>query len=296
MNNILKKSKKISLLNNRKLIISLIFIAVFIIIELYLLVQNTKLSVSTYDVMSEKIPNDFNGFKIIQISDFHNTKSKTLTNSIINKIKEEKPNIVAITGDLVDRNRTNINVAIDLIQKIKEIAPIYYVTGNHEYCIENRYNDLKKLLEENGVTVLNNKVNVIEIGQSKINIAGIDDPRFVGYSYEKPDPIVDDALYKLEYDKDFYTILLSHRPEVFDVYVNHGIDLALTGHAHGGQIRVPFIGAIFSPGQGMFPKYSAGKYKENETSMIVSRGIGNSVFPFRINNRPDLVVITLNHK
>ena len=291
---ILNKSK-ISLIN-KKLIVSLILMVGFIVTGVYLYAQNKRLSVSMYEIDSNKIPGGFDNFKIVQISDFHNTKSDTLIDSITNKIKEEKPNIIAITGDLVDRNRTNINVAIDLIQKIKETAPIYYLTGNHEYCIEDRYNDLKKLLEENGVTILNNKVNVIEIGDSKINLAGIDDPRFVGESYSAPCYVVDDVLSKLEYDKNLYTILLSHRPEVFDIYVNYQLDLVLTGHAHGGQIRVPFIGGIFSPGQGMFPKYTAGKYKENETSMIVSRGIGNSTFPFRVHNRPDLVVIKLRHR
>ena len=99
-----------------------------------------------------------------------------------------------------------------------------------------------------------------------------------------------------DYDKNKYSILLSHRPELFETYVDNNINLVFTGHAHGGQIRIPFIGGIIAPNQGLFPKYTSGIFTKNETNMIVSRGIGNSLFPFRINNNPELVIVELNNK
>ena len=100
----------------------------------------------------------------------------------------------------------------------------------------------------------------------------------------------------MSYNKDIYTILLSHRPELFDTYVSENINLIFSGHAHGGQIRIPFVGGIVAPNQGLFPKYTSGKYEEKNTTMIVSRGIGNSIIPFRINNRPELIVVELRSK
>ena len=131
-----------------------------------------------------------------------------------------------------------------------------------------------------------------------ITLAGVHDPMFqedalpgasqVGTQAEMAETISD-----LHLSPNTYTVLLSHRPELFDVYVANNVDLVLTGHAHGGQIRLPFIGGLVAPGQGLFPKYDAGLFERDDTQMIVSRGLGNSIFPVRINNRPHLVVITL---
>lgn len=112
--------------------------------------------------------------------------------------------------------------------------------------------------------------------------------------YETDENIIEFELDSIDYNKDNYTILLSHRPELFEIYVDNDINLVLTGHAHGGQIRIPFIGGLIAPNQGLFPKYTNGKIEQDDTTMIVSRGIGNSILPFRINNRPELVLITLS--
>ena len=275
----------------------IIFITIVVILLLgfYLYFQNNVLQVSTYNIANSMIPKRFNGYKIIQISDFHNTDSKKLNSDLIEEIKVRKPNIIVITGDLVDSRNTNIDVVIDFIKKIKNIAPIFYVSGNHEASI-GEYELLKEKLEKEDVTILDNKVEVLEVEDSKINIIGVDDPN-MSYHPDATDALkVGSELSEINYDKNNFTILLSHRPELFDVYVNNSMNLVLTGHAHGGQVRIPFIGGVVAPNQGLFPKYDSGKFLKDETTMIVSRGIGNSIVPFRINNRPELVEIVLNNK
>lgn len=277
----------------RKTIIILSIIFILIVLSIfYLHFENTNLEVSNYEILNRTLPNDFNGFKIIQVSDFHNTKSEKLTNDLIDEIKKQKPDIIVITGDLIDSRKTDIEIAINFIQKIKDIAPVYFISGNHEARIRN-YEKLKNEMIDNGVIILDNKTEIIEFKNSKLNLLGIDDPSMAHESFVADEEIIKAGINNLEYDKNNFTILLSHRPEVFNVYVKSEIDLVLTGHAHGGQIRIPFIGGLISPNQGLFPKYTSGKFEEKQTTIIVSRGVGNSILPFRINNNPELVVITL---
>ena len=279
-------------MRKKTIIILLSIVILIILLIVYLNYENNSLQISNYEIMSNKIPKGFNDYKIIQVSDFHNTKSKKLTKDLISEIKKQKPNAIVITGDLIDSRKTDINVAINFIKQIKDYAPIYFVSGNHEARI-NSYGELKIKLIENGVTILDNKVEVIELNDSKINMLGIDDPSMAHESFVADEEIINTQINNLEYDKDNFNILLSHRPEVFNVYVNNEIDLILTGHAHGGQIRMPFIGGLVAPNQGLFPKYTSGKFEDGNTTMIVSRGIGNSILPFRVNNNSELVVITL---
>ena len=241
-----------------------------LLISLYLYYENNYLQVSNYTIESNKLPNDFDNFKIAQISDFHNTKSKKLTNDLVEKIKNSKPNIIVITGDLVDSYKTDINIAISFVKKINNIAPIYYVTGNHEARIDN-YNELKDKLEENKVIILDDKLEIIKKNNSEINLIGIDDPTFNFNTYRNDSTII-------------------------ETYAKNNFDLVLSGHSHGGQIRIPFIGGLIAPNQGLFPKYTNGIYETDNTKMIVSRGIGNSILPFRVNNRPELVIIELKNK
>ena len=148
-----------------------------------------------------------------------------------------------------------------------------------------------------GVNILENSYSSISKENSKINIIGINDPSFdalqlYGYTDQQ---IISKDLEKLTNNSDEYTILLSHRPELFDTYCSYNINLVFAGHAHGGQIRLPFIGGVIAPNQGFFPQYTSGLYQKGNTNMIVSRGLGNSAFPFRINNRPEIVVVKLSN-
>ena len=276
-------------------IIILISIILLFLISLYLYYENNYLQVSNYTIESNKIPKIFDGFKVVQISDFHNTKSKKLTNDLVEEIENSKPDIIVLTGDLIDSYKLNINTAISFVKKITSIAPVYYVTGNHEARIES-YEEFKDKLEENKVIILDGKLEIIKKENSEINLIGIDDPSFNFNTYRDDSTIIQDSLIPIQYDKNKFSILLSHRPELIETYAKNNFDLVLSGHTHGGQIRIPFIGGLIAPNQGLFPKYTSGVYEIDDTKMIVSRGIGNSILPFRVNNRPELVVIELKNK
>ena len=139
----------------------------------------------------------------------------------------------------------------------------------------------------------NQKVQITREGES-ITIMGIDDPSFQeDYLFGDSESVARQAITDLQNESDGYTILLSHRPELFDLYVETEMDLVFSGHAHGGQFHLPFIGGLVAPNQGLFPKYDAGLFSEGSTTMIVSRGVGNSIIPIRFNNRPEIIVATL---
>ena len=275
--------------NVKKIIpIILLFLVLFTV---FAYLQNNLLTTTNHTVTNEKLPPEFDGFVIAQVSDFHNTKSKLLQNTLLSEIERAQPDIIVITGDFIDSRRTDTAVSLAYAKKLLEIAPVYMSTGNHEWRSEEQYPSFEKALIDAGVIVLRNEAVKTARGNSEINILGIDDPYFL-----EGDSKFDSTRKELEnvrYDKELFTLTLSHRPEIFSVYVECEQDLVLSGHAHGGQFRLPFIGGLYGPTEGIFPKYCEGSHKENGTEMIISRGIGNSVFPLRLNNRPELIIITL---
>ena len=156
-----------------------------------------------------------------------------------------------------------------------------------------RYQELEEKLLDTGVIILHDRSVGLMKDNERIQIAGLDDPDFTTGIYLKKESALKNKIKGMKLTED-YCILLSHRPEYFRTYVSESIDLVLSGHAHGGQFRLPFIGGLIAPGQGIFPKYDAGAYSENRTTMIVSRGIGNSIIPVRFNNRPEVVIVHLD--
>lgn len=273
-----------------KLVIGIVVLLLFC--GLYLYYENTALTTTSYKVASEKIPDAFNHFKIAQVSDLHNTDSEKLMLDLIDEIREQTPDIIVLTGDLIDASRTDIDIAVGFIECISDIAPIYFVTGNHEASI-GTYSELVDKLVQNNVIILDNRTSILEREGANINVIGIHDPQMAHEKAADDSEIVNTELNDADFNSEYYSILLSHRPELLTAYVSRGIDLVLSGHAHGGQIRLPFIGGIVAPNQGLFPEYTSGVHIEGSTSMIVSRGIGNSILPFRINNRPELVMVEL---
>ncbi len=264
------------------------------IILVYLYNENTSLKQTKYLVKSKKLPKSFNGYKIAHISDFHNTNSKRIKEKLIKSLVTIKPGIIVVTGDLIDSRRTNIQSAKKFFSRLTKIAPVYYVLGNHE----SRLYDVQKLINEVqgvGVNVLRNIRVTLTNQDENVEIWGIDDPAFFVPLENACDIFkkTDEVLQTIVKDNNYYKILLIHRPELLDIYSKHGFDLVFTGHAHGGQICLPLIGGMMAPGQGLLPKYTKGIYKANNTQMVVSRGIGNSKFPFRFNNKPELVIVTL---
>ena len=193
---------------------------------IYFYYENTTLQITNYSISSSKIPNEFNDYKIIQISDYHNERSNRLNKFLIEKLKNEKPDIIVITGDFIDPNRMHMEQSINFVKEIKGIAPIYYVSGNHEAKISN-YEEWKNLLEEQGVIILENETKIIEKENSKINIIGINDPKMAHEKSVKNSTIINKELEISNYNKDLFSILLSHRPEVFRTYVENNIDFQL---------------------------------------------------------------------
>ena len=267
-------------------VLTLLFIA-------YVIYGNTAVTVSHYDVRSEKIPPEFDGFRIVQISDLHNSGYALMTSSLVKKTKEASPDVIFLTGDAIDRRLTDVNKAFAVIEKLAEIAPVYYVTGNHE-ASTGEYYRLSKALNKRGVIELNNAFLNLRINEDEIVIAGIDDPMMAHKKRIPEEVTAGQWLGSLGHNREMFTVLLSHRPELINTYEANGVDLVFSGHAHGGLIRIPFIGGVYSPHQGLFPKYAGGIYRKGSTQMIVSRGVANTGYSFRINDNPELVVAVLH--
>lgn len=248
-------------------------------------VQLTKISIN----------GEIKGLKIAHISDFHNAKFKNNNEKLLTLISNANPDIIAITGDLIDSRHTNLQNSIDLASSLVEIAPCYYVPGNHESRIPKEYNELKTALNSLGVTVLEDEKITLEKDGKSYTLLGIRDPMFEipKDSLEKSKSVIAKKLTTLTENCESYKILLSHRPEAFCEYVSADINLALSGHAHGGQAQIPFIGGLIAPNQGFFPKYSEGLHQKKNTSMVISRGLGNSLCPLRFNNRPEVIFVEI---
>ncbi len=273
--------------------------------------QNHQLELTGYKYKSDKIPAEFDRFRIVHLSDMHNCVYGKEADDLLIKIKNNKPDIIVITGDSFDSRRRQYFDSLDIIKKLPSIAPVYFVTGNHEELCPELKEIFLPQIKECGVKILDCETEEIKRDNASIYLSGICD--FTSFATEMG--LLQKALDKnldceeLEAMKDAFrekltsfaakktdgfNILLSHRPEMKDAYSSNNFDLVFCGHAHGGQFRIPPIGAIYSPGQGFLPKYSEGPHLFYNTTMLVSRGLGNSSFPLRINNRPQIIVCELH--
>lgn len=259
----------------------------------YLLWANAALAVSHVEL--DLLPGE-GSFTIAQVSDLHNAEFGGGNRELLAILEEAEPDLIAITGDLIDSRRTDPAPALAFLEGAVELAPVCYVTGNHEFRAYDAYQDLKSQMEELGVIVLENESMVLE--EVPLRVIGLDDPSFGVRSDPSatPEQILQGALTALAPqagEEDLRTVLLAHRPEYVELYAQHGADLVLSGHAHGGQVRLPGVGGLYAPGQGFLPAYTSGLYQIGETSLVVSRGLGNSLFPLRVNNRPEVVLVEL---
>ncbi len=284
--------RKFKLSKRAKIFVACLFCVAIVFLG-YNIIQNQHFEVNEITIKSESLPDDFQGYKIVQVSDLHNKEFGENNIDLLSAIKEQSPDIIVVTGDIVDSRRTNVQIARDFVNNASEIAPVYYVTGNHEarVKVENEIDNVE--LNEN-VIVLHNKDVLIEKGESVIQLIGVDDPDYkaVNNSTEYMNKRLEKYC-----NNEYFKILLSHRPELFEVYAENNMNVIFSGHAHGGQVRLPFVGGIIAPHQGFFPTYDAGLfYATNDATMVVSRGLGDSIIPLRINNSPELVVVTLDKK
>lgn len=281
---------------NRRMKILMIIVLFMVIFSIFSIWQNNSIVISNYDYENTNIPFDFNDFKIVQISDLHNKVFGKEQYKLLEKVECLSPDIIVITGDMIDRRRYNLENAMYFIDKAIKIAPIYYVSGNHE-AWSGKYSEIKERLSEAGVYVIDDERIEVRKNNSSINILGVSDPAFITSSYiDETDTSKLEEYLSSWSDIKGFKILLSHRPELLELYSKNNMSLVFSGHAHGGQIRVPFLGGIIAPNQGFSPKYTSGGYSSYETTMFVSRGLGNSLFPFRIFNRPEIISVTLKLK
>lgn len=267
--------------------------AVLLLLMMWALWANKALETNTYVISGGRLPAAFDGYRIAQVSNLHNDELGKNNEKLLSMLADTKPDIIVITGDLIDSRDTDVEIALDFAREATQIAPCYYVSGNHEARVS-EYIRLKQGLQELGVAVLEDGTVKLERGEESILLVGVRDPSFeTDYLFGDSGEVMNRKLQQLT-DETKFTVLLSHRPELMEVYTAYGVDLVLSGHAHGGQFRLPFIGGLFAPNQGILPKYDAGLYTEQNTKMIVSRGLGNSIVPLRLGNRPEIVLIELD--
>ncbi len=263
-----------------KLLLILVIIAILAALTCY---DNNRLTVKKIVINSPKIDEDFNGYRILQLSDLHNKSFGKNQQALLEAVKSEKPSIIVFTGDMIDRGDVDFTPSKNLVQGLTKIAPVYFVPGNHEES-NVRYKELKKELVDMGVMILEDKTAKLEMGKSYINILGLK-------NYRRSEEVKQ----HLKANRDEFNILLAHHPELFMQYAEAGIDITFSGHAHGGQIRIPGLGGLIAPDQGLLPQYTAGVYEKNTSRLVVSRGLGNSIAPVRILNPPEIVIVTLYH-
>ena len=282
-----------------------IFIGIFILMYLYTKYNVNTLEVTKYVVENKKVPKEFDGYNIVQISDLHSKLFGENNKKLIQKIKSLNPDIVVVTGDLIDGENNNYNVALDFMKEISKLDRVYYIIGNHEQkSLIKKYKDeykdyFNKLHQIDFVNLDNNKVEIVK-GDSNINLYGLTVPyscyKYLFDNQETTSIDIDFLEEKLgKVDREQFNILLAHTPFYFDEYEKWGADLTLCGHVHGGIVRLPLVGGLLSPDRKFFPKYDLGEYIKNKSTMIVSKGLGGSKVLIRVNCKPEIVNIKLKN-
>lgn len=260
----------------------------------FLWTEDKHIVTTHYTYRSKKVPKSFDGFKIVQVSDFHNAYFGRRSKHLLEAVERAAPDVIVITGDIVDRRTPYLKRAAVLVEKITAIQKTFYVTGNHEAHYKH-FNKLYDVIGKSDVRNITKHSAELERNGEKINLAGINDVWFFGdevnpETYRNFKQELADKVNILPHD---FTVLLAHRPELLPVYSKNDVDLVFSGHAHGGQIRLPVVKGLYAPHQGVNPKYTEGMHEQNGTTMVVSRGLGNSRFPFRVFNHPEVVVVEL---
>ena len=258
---------------------------------LFLWWSNSSLQVTRFDPVFSRLPEGFDGCRIAVIADLHSTEFGENNDRLFSAIAAEQPDYIFLTGDLTDRFRgLPEGYAEAVADGLTAIAPTYYVTGNHEWALGG-VRDLKAALSERGMTVLSNQFLTLERGGGTIVLSGIDDPN--GYADQKTPEELATEIYAAHGDP--FWLLLAHRNDRFaEQYSLLGADLVVSGHAHGGIIRLPFTDGLISHDMTWFPDYTAGFYEKNSSALFVTRGLGNSGPSFRLFNRPEVAILTLH--
>lgn len=274
--------------------IIIIVMAVIIAIGVFLYLQNNIIDITKYNLKYDKADEPI---RIVQLSDLHSKPFK----KVLKKIDEIKPDIICITGDYINDHEKNKKKMLKYAKALAARAKVYYITGNHERRLEN-FDELMNELSKVGFIVLLNRISIYNDKGFEIDFLGLDENQanFDDYKARKKGTFEYKDMspyFKQLNELGGYKIVLSHYPENFEGvkemnYSQYDFDLQLSGHAHGGQFCLPFIGPVYSPGQGLKPKYAKGSFG-NRPKLIVSRGLGNAEFPFRLFNHPEINVINI---
>lgn len=257
----------------------------------FLLYQNFSIQTQLCHLKLSRLPQGFHGFRVLQLSDLHGRHFGDGSSRLLQEVREAKPHIICITGDLFDEH-TELSMLWPLLDGLTAIAPTFYVTGNHEWQVPG----LQKLLssmEALGVHVLANEYTLFERGGDQIVIAGVHDP-CGPYDQKSPKELMEEI--RRVTGEGTFVLMLAHRNDTLDLWAELEADLVLTGHCHGGVIRLPLVGGVFGSERHFFPEYDAGLFGKGRTVLYVSRGLGYSNVPFRLFNRPQLPLLVLNRK
>lgn len=257
-------------------------------------VENNTVEMREYTVCKQDLPAAFGGLRVLQVSDLHGKRFGKDHAWILKSAAEARPDIIAVTGDLADE-QTDISSLPTLLRGLRELAPVYFVTGNHEWSLtKEERQTLFSMLEQEDIRWLRNEYLTLEKDGAKIVLAGVDDP-FGPADKKTPAQLVGEI--RAEVGDDAYILMLSHRNDELDLWAKLGVQTVLCGHAHGGVVRLPVVGGVFGTSHEFFPEYDAGVYERNETSVVISRGLGgNKLLPVRICNRPELVTVILERE
>ena len=250
------------------------------------------LQVTQTEAVLDRLPEGFDGYKIVQLSDLHGHEYGEGNEELLALVREQKPDLIVVTGDVIDQEG-QMEMIPALAKGLAAIAPSYFVTGNHEWSLgTGAVKELKNVLFQCGVRPLSNQFEVLERNGSQMVLAGVDDPN--GYA----DQMTPEALFAQigQQTPGLFTLLLAHRNDRFGEYADAGYDFVMSGHGHGGIVRLPFLGGLVGTNRHFFPKWTSGIYTVGDSTLFVSRGLGNNTVPFkgfRIFNRPELAVVTL---
>lgn len=268
----------------------ILFIASLIGYELYS--SKYMLKTTYYTVETHKIDKKI---RIVQLSDLHNSEFGKDNNRLIARVSEEDPDLIFVTGDIIISNVNETEIAINLINDLTKIAPVYVSMGNHETEYEDKYGiDISSVYEEAGAVVLDRNYEEITVNDNKIRIAGIYGYCFpIGYEVERKDE--SEFLNNFQ-NADSLKLLLAHMPLGWyhsGSLNSWNIDIVFSGHTHGGQVRLPFIGGLYAPDLGLFPGREGGLYYSQDTKkvLVLSKGLGSSEIIPRFNNIPEIVVV-----
>lgn len=248
------------------------------------------LSVTRLELPFERLPESFDGFRVVQLSDLHGSEFGRDNGRLISAVRAEKPDIIALTGDFLDEGKADAELVRlkPLLLGLRGIAPVYYVSGNHD-CSSERIEELMALLDSCGALYLSNEYVNLERGGESIALAGVEDPNRWA-DMPRPDEL---ASRIAEEQPDSFVLLLAHRCDWALRYPALPVDLILCGHSHGGIVRIPFVGGLIDNSLNLFPEYDAGLFDTGSYTLYISRGLGNSVRLPRFMNTPELVSITL---